>query len=248
MIGKKYLESAFHILSSASNCLIHDAYGGLHYVTNGLFAVGAVETIPTQTEVNRQSQKYLYSDGAVAFIMLQGGELRKNNSEDVSSLARKGLMQLAHDLQASQRRYKQDSHRAKRTLDRVEAASHGIALLLSHRMMEEPNGGNREATDIEGIQRERELKILERNIRKLVPGILLYSEDEEDNTRGCSVESQLRELGWEGVGDKELERQLSRKWKSGYNEFVAKEQNHQIAWAVTGLSMVLIFGLFGSRQ
>jgi len=207
----------------------------LHYVTNGAFGDGyAIETIPVQTEINQESQKYISSDGAVAFL------LHSNQHENV----RERLIPLVNDLQTSRLRYKQDTQRAKRTVKRIEVASYGIALLLSSRL-DNQNGDGKDAED---RRRERQLKKLERSIRQLVPGIILYESEEREGMKGASVEAQLQEFGWksmEGKKDKQIHLQ---KWKAGFKEFESAELSSQLTWAITGLSMVVLFGLFSGGR
>ena len=216
-------------------------------MTNGAFGgdVADIESILGDTEICQQGLRYLASDGAVAFIMLRG-----SRTDDVTpSTVRERLIQLANNLQTPSRRSKRDKHLAHRTVERIDLASNGIHLLLeTNEVMDDSKGTNNSLS----LQRQRESRELELNIRKLVPGIMIYAKEESDETKGCSVESQLKAFGWEGIKDEDSKKGIAREWQSGLNRFLAAEQaqatKRQVTWALTGLSMVLLYGLFGGMQ
>jgi hypothetical protein len=204
---------------------------GLHSVLWGLATEQlAVKAIPRESDVNAASRRLLLSDGAVAFILLQGGHTHNTSGNPGLSVARENLFQLVKHLAKSSGRDSHDSRRAKRTVDKIELASYGIALLLTERK-NHPG---------------KELKHLERNIQTLVPGILLYCSDESEESKGCSVEAQLEDFGWTGIEDNELSQYIVQHWKSGAREIAAAYVRQILPLAITGLSVALLFGIFGS--
>jgi hypothetical protein len=206
-------------------------------VTKGLVgddhAVGP-ERVPSKSEVSQEAQKYYVTDGTVAFIMVGGDQPQKN---DAVTVVREKVTNLALDLQTTTRRKEQE---AARTVGRVELASYGVAIL----MMLRKNG--------DSLATAEEIKWVERAVRKLVPGIILYKTEEKEDTQGCSVEAQLDALGWKGIESEEMKQHTAKIWKSGLHRVRTAEQmqakTRQMALAITGLGVVLLFGLTGGRD
>ncbi len=199
-------------------------------IVGGYSAVGP-ERILSKGEVSQEAQKYLFNDGAVAFVM--------NRQPKNDTVVREMVTALALDLHATTRRPKQD---ALRTVGRIELASHGIAMLMMLR--------KEQASELDN--KSKEIKSVEQVIRKLVPGIILYKAEEEEATEGCSVEAQLDAFGWKGMEDDEMRQRTAKIWKSGLQKIQVAEQSQakarQITWAVTGLGVILLFGLSGGRN
>ncbi|CAB9526383.1 succinylglutamate desuccinylase aspartoacylase [Seminavis robusta] len=192
----------------------------LHYVTNGAFGRDvAITNVPSEREINQQSRQLLLGDGAVSFAMI------RSNKHENSSTLREQLTQLATVLYGQPKRGAPE--RIAEAVQRIELASYGVALLFSQKTSKGKNDARRR-------------KALENGIRRVVPGILLYRVEETDATKGCSVESQLEELAWDGSQDEE---HTSRRWSTGLQKIVSAEQNkakvRQFLWAISGLLVLL---------
>ena len=144
-------------------------------------------------------------------------------------------MRLANNLQTSSRRSKSGASKVGRLfVNRIEVASSGIALLLME--------------DLENDVMSRQLEV---NIRKLVPDVIIFSKEEDEDTQGCSIESQLKNIGWKGGKNEASRKEILQEWESGLNRFLTDERTkatkRQFTWAVTGLSVMLLYGLFGGN-
>ena len=239
----------------------------LHYTTNGWIGENmAVRSVPTEQEIKQCSSRLLLGDGATSFVLLfhQGGRPHNNkqssngNKKDIGlATVREGLLRLAERLQNSSSSRNpgrdEDNHRAKRTVDQIELVSCGIAILFAERFKDKKlntsnSTTNSASTNPQQLTRERKLEKLERGIRRIAPGILLYRQDEGDGFEGCSVESQLEEFGWDGSLLKEpLKKDLWLKWKAGYDNKQRQVIAEQLLWAATGLSLALLIGLVGGQ-
>ena len=225
---------------------------GLHYVSNGAFGGGdavGVNTIPGERDLRQRGLRYIVSDGAVAMIMLKSSKQPNSKNGNGTTLkARNELIQLANDLQTSSRRTKRDNNiPARRAVVRIEVASTGIALLLMDLLENRKN-----TKDSQPPKRQQESRQLELNIRKIVPGIMIFTKEENEETQGCSVESQLRKFGWTGLKEKTSKKHIVQEWEKGLNKFLNEERaeatKRQFAWAVTGLSVILLYGLVGGTS
>jgi len=210
----------------------------LHYVTNGAFgSASAIDGIVSETEIQREGfQQFLASDGAVALI-LQRSNAR--SSRDTAAV-REQLVNFANESQISSRRAGHGN--TQQIVDRLDLASQGIALLLTEMLDKE--------SDTAALTNEQQRNA--RIIRKLAPGIILFTKEETEETASQSVQSQLQSFGWRGIDDEETKNQMTGNWNVGVTKFLASEQaeatKRQIVWAMTGLSMIILISLLGGNQ
>lgn len=200
-------------------------------MTGGLFGEDYAisdKHIPTQAELNRKGQEYLFNDGAVAFVV------KLDSKTAAAPVVREKLLALATDLQTTSR-WKKTLEPIK-TVARIELASHGIALLMTLRKDQGVKGN------------EKTIGRMEKGIRKLVPGIVLYKTEEGEYMEGCSVESQLDAFGWERLTGEKVKQRTTKIWQSGIQTVQAEAQTRQITLAMTGLGVILLYGFFGGKQ
>lgn len=134
----------------------------------------------SEAEISRTSQQLLLGDGAVAFVLKKG-------KEHQTARIRQDLYELAQSLDVANTKQKlsssNHSRNAKRIVERIELASCGICLLMlkQHELHQLQVLGDSTNSNIQQRKRhlEREISRLELDVKKIVPGILLYRSDEE---------------------------------------------------------------------
>ena len=218
-------------------------------MTKGAFGGGDavdISKIPGERDLGERGLRYIVSDGAVALIMLKNTK-QPHSKDGVGTIVkiRDELIQLANEFSRSSKR--DNNLHARRSVDRIEVASTGIALLLMDLL---ENG--KSSKDSQSPNRQRESRQLELNIRKMVPGVMLFTKEESEETQGCSVESQLKKFGWTGIKEKASQKRIAQEWEAGLNKFLNDERaeatKRQFALAVTGLSAILLYGLVGGTR
>lgn len=186
-------------------------------------AQGRVVVAKDAQSIQTAEETMLKTDGIVGYI------LDKNQGRTDEALSE--LMDRMNNMnQQSMTRSTRSNNRTKiQKLETLATVSIAVELLM---MLQ----SKKDALRLKPDEKKRLCQTLEHDIRQRVPGVKLYVAEEEGSAGGESIESQLRQLSWNG-GDFDAAR---NKW-----EQIARNDKRK-RWRDTAISVVAVgFSLAG---